>query len=104
MATDFSSILKQAQKMQREVMALQEELKKRVVEGTAGGGMVTAYVNGGKELVKITLDPQVVDPDDVEMLEDLIVAAVSSAMEKADAMVQEEMKKITGGLGLPGLF
>jgi len=104
MATDFSSILKQAQKMQREVMALQEELKKRVVEGTAGGGMVTAYVNGGKELVKITLDPQVVDPDDVEMLEDLIVAAVSSAMEKAEAMVQEEMKKITGGLGLPGLF
>ena len=104
MATDFSSILKQAQKMQREVMALQEELKKRVVEGTAGGGMVTAYVNGGKELVKITLDPQVVDPDDVEMLEDLILAAVNEASRKAQELMVQEMEKLTGGIRIPGLI
>ncbi|GAB4152499.1 MAG: YbaB/EbfC family nucleoid-associated protein [Planctomycetota bacterium] len=101
---DFSSILKQAQKMQKDVMALQDELKKRVVEGSSGGGMVTAFVNGAKEVVKITIDPEVVDPDDVEMLEDLILAAITAATEKADAMVQEEMKKVTGGLGIPGLF
>ena len=102
---DFSSILKQAQKMQKEMAQLQDELKKRVVEASAGGGMVTAYVNGGKELVKVEIDPEVVDPDDVDMLEDLVVAAVKSATEKADAMSQEEMKKVTGGLGgLPGLF
>jgi DNA-binding YbaB/EbfC family protein len=85
-------------------MALQEELKKRVVEGSSGGGMVTAFVNGAKEVVKITIDPEVVDPDDVEMLEDLILAAIGSATEKAESMVQEEMKKVTGGLGIPGLF
>lgn len=102
---DFSSILKQAQKMQKEMAQLQDELKKRVVDASAGGGMVTAYVNGGKELVKIEIDKEVVDPDDVDMLEDLVVAAVKSAIEKADAMAQEEMKKVTGGLGgMPGLF
>ena len=104
MKQDFSSILRQAQKMQREVTSLQSELKKRVVDGTAGGGMVTAYVNGGKELVKLTISKEVVDPQDIEMLEDLIIAAVSSALEKADEMVAEEMKKVTGGLGLPGIF
>ncbi len=101
---DFNAILRQAQKMQKDVLAMQEELKKRVVDASAGGGMVTAYVNGGKQLVKLTIDPSVVSPDDVEMLEDLILAAVSSAMEKAEQMAQEEVKKITGGLGLPGMF
>ncbi len=101
---DLGAILKQAQKMQKEVMALQDELKKRVVEGSAGGGMVTAFVNGAKEVVKITIERDVVDPDDVEMLEDLIISAIAAATEKADAMVSEEMKKVTGGIGLPGLF
>ena len=101
---DFSNILKQAQKMQKEVLGVQEELKKRVVEGSAGGGMVTAYVNGGKEVVKITIERDVVDPDDVEMLEDLVISAIAAATEKAETMLQEEMKKVTGGLGIPGLF
>lgn len=101
---DFNAILKQAQKMQRDVLAMQEELKKRVVDASSGGGMVTAYVNGGKQLVKLTIEKAAVDPDDVEMLEDLVVAAVSSAMEKAELMVSEELKKVTGGLGIPGLL
>ncbi|MFA4986627.1 MAG: YbaB/EbfC family nucleoid-associated protein [Candidatus Brocadiia bacterium] len=104
MPTDFNAILRQAQKMQKEVMALQEDLKKRVVDGASGGGMVTAYVNGGRELVKIKIDKQVVDPADVDMLEDLVLAAVASAMAKADEMVKEEMKKVTGGMNLPGMM
>jgi DNA-binding YbaB/EbfC family protein len=104
MPTDFSSIMRQAQKMQQEMMKLQEDLKKRVVEGSAGGGMVTALVNGGKELVSVKIDKRAVDPDDIEMLEDLIVAAVASATAKADEMVKEEMKKVTGGMSIPGLM
>ncbi len=102
--TNIQNLLKQAQKIQSEVTQMQAELGQRRIEASAGGGMVTAVVNGRQELVGITIDPQVVDPNDVEMLEDLIVAAVSEALSRASEMAAEEMKKLTGGLSLPGLL
>jgi DNA-binding YbaB/EbfC family protein len=97
-------LFKQAQSMQRNLLKLREEMKERVVEGAAGGGLVTAFANGNGELVKITLKKEAVDPSDVAMLEDLIVAAVQKAQEEAQAMQQAEMSKVTGGMSLPGLF
>jgi DNA-binding YbaB/EbfC family protein len=97
-------IFKQAQSMQRNLLKLREEMKERVVEGASGGGLVTAFSNGNGELVKITLKKEAVDPSDVAMLEDLIVAAVQKAQEEAQAMQQAEMSKVTGGMSLPGLF
>ena len=97
-------LFKQAQSMQRNLLKLREEMKERVVEGAAGGGLVTAFANGNGELVKITLKPEAVDPKDIAMLEDLIVAAVQKAQEEAQAMQQSEMSKVTGGMSLPGLF
>ena len=102
--TNIQNLLKQAQKMQSQVARVQAELGDRTVEATAGGGMVTAVVNGRQELVGIRIDRQVVDPADVEMLEDLIVAAVSEALARAADMASEEMKKLTGGFDLPGLI
>ena len=100
----MGDILKQAQQMQKKMAKLQEDLKERVVEGSSGGNMVKALVNGKKELLKVEIKPEVMDPDDVEMLEDLIIAAVNQAMMKAEEMAEEEMNKITGGLGgMPGL-
>jgi len=102
---NFNNLMKQAQKMQKDMAKLQEELQEKTVEATAGGGAVTVVANGKKELQKITIKPEVVDPDDVEMLEDLVLAAVNEALRKADEMVNEEMSKITGALGkIPGLF
>lgn len=102
---NLNNLMKQAQKMQKEMVRIQEELKEKTVEASAGGGAVTAVVSGSKELKEIKLNPEVVDPDDVEMLQDLILAAVNEALRKADDMVNEEMGKITGGLGgMPGLF
>ncbi len=98
------NLFKQAQSMQRNLLKLREEMKDRVVEGAAGGGLVTAFANGNGEVVKITIKPEAVDPKDVAMLEDLIVAAVQKAQEDAQALQQAEMQKITGGLSLPGLF
>ncbi|NOZ23584.1 MAG: YbaB/EbfC family nucleoid-associated protein [Planctomycetes bacterium] len=95
---------KQAQKMQKQMEEVQRNLKERVVEGAAGGGMVTAQVNGHKELLNIKVDPEVVDPEDVEMLEDLILAAVNQAMKKAREIHDSEMQKVTGGLSIPGLL
>jgi DNA-binding YbaB/EbfC family protein len=100
----FGNLMKQAQDMQRKMAQIQEELRTRVVEGAAGGGMVRAQVNGKMELVAIKIDPEVVDPDDVEMLQDLIIAAVSQANKKAHEMAEQEMAKATGGLSLPGMF
>jgi hypothetical protein len=100
----MTNLLKQAQKVQAEMARLQEELKDRVVEGTSGGGMVTAMVNGQQEVVAIKIDPEVARGEEVEMLEDLVVAAVNQAMKKSRELLQEEMKKITGGLNIPGLF
>jgi len=95
---------KQYQEMQRKMARLQEDLAQRVVEGTAGGGMVTAYVNGKRELVKIKIAKEVVNPDDVEMLEDLVTAAVTAGTKKAQEMYEEEIAKLTGGLRVPGLL
>ena len=101
---DMGSLLKQAQRMQREIARLKETLKEKVVEGTAGGGAVRATANAAGELLALKIDPQAVDPKDVSMLEDLIVAAVSAALKKAEALHQEEIARITGGLNLPGLL
>ncbi len=101
---NLGSLIKQAQKFQSQVSQIQAELGERRIEVSAGGGMVTAVVNGRQELIAIRIEPQVVDPGDVEMLEDLIMAAVSEAMGRASEMAAEEMKKLTGGLPLPGLL
>jgi DNA-binding YbaB/EbfC family protein len=98
---DFMKILQQAQEMQGRFQKIQEELEQITVTGSAGGGMVTAEVTGTAKIKKIKLDPSVVNPADVEMLEDLVVVAISDAQQKAQAAAQEEMGKLTGGLNLP---
>jgi DNA-binding YbaB/EbfC family protein len=99
----IGNIMKQAQQMQRRMAQMQEELENRKVEAASGGGMVTAVVNGKQQLLELKIDPTVVDPDDVEMLQDLVTAAVNEAIKKSQQMAQEEMGKITGGLNIPGL-
>lgn len=101
---NMQQMMKQMQKMQKQMQKIQEELKEKTVEGTAGGGMVTITLNGHKELVAVKIDPEVVDPDDVEMLEDLIMAAMNDAMKKVEELIQQDMGKLTGGLNIPGLF
>ena len=106
MGKDFGGMggmFDQARKMQKDMARIQKELKDRVVEGSAGGGMVKAQVSGQKEVVRIILDPEVVDPGDVSMLEDLIAAAVNQGIKKAEEMAQKEMSKATGGLDLGAL-
>ena len=100
---NMNNLMKQAQKMQKRMLEIQEELAGRTVEATVGGGMVTAVVNGQQELISLTISPDVVDPDDVEMLEDLIVAAVNEARHQAQDMMSQEMGKLTGGIKVPGL-
>ena len=94
---------KQAVDMQKKMGEVQESLKERVIETSSGGGMVTVHVNGKQELLSIKIDKEVVDPDDIQMLEDLILAAVSQGMKKSQEMYQEEMGKMTGGLNIPGM-
>lgn len=103
MSKNISKLLKQAQKVQAQMMKAQEDLHKKEVEGSAGGGMVKVVLNGANQLVSIKIDPEVVDPKDVEMLEDLIVAAHSNAMEKIKEMSDSTFGNITGGLNIPGL-
>lgn len=98
------NMMKQAQKMQQEMLKMQQEMETKTYEATAGGGVVTASVNGKHELVSIVIDPEAVDPEDVEMLQDLVVAAVNEAMRKADADAASSMQKLTGGLNLGGLL
>lgn len=98
---NMNQMLKQAQAMQAKMMKAQEELKEAHVEGSAGGGMVSATVNGQGELVGVKLSKEVVDPEDVEMLEDLILAAVSDAANKAREMMEQRMGSLTGGMKLP---
>lgn len=100
----LGNIMKQAQQMQRRMAELQEEMEKRQVEASSGGGMVTAVVNGKQQLLDLKIDPTAVDPDDVEMLQDLVTAAVNEAIKKSQQMASEEMGKITGGMNIPGLF
>ena len=102
--TNIQNLLKQAQRIQSQVTKMQAELGQRRIEASSGGGMVTAVVNGRQELIALHIDPQVVDPNDVEILEDLIVAAVSEALGRASEMASEEMKKLTGGLPITDLL
>ena len=99
----FGNMMKEAQKLQQQMMAMQEEVAKRKVEATAGGGMVTVEANGKQEIVSIKIDPEVVSRDDVQMLEDLVLAACNEALRKSRELIQQEMGKLTGGLKIPGL-
>ena len=101
MGGNLNTMIRQAQKMQQDMMKAQEELETKTYEAAAGGGVVTAAVSGKKELVSVALDPEAVDPDDVEMLQDLIVAAVNEALRKASDDAASQMSKLTGGLNLP---
>ena len=90
--------------MQKQMEDMQKELEEREVEATSGGGAVTVRVSGKKALLGVKIDPEVVDKDDVEMLEDMIVAAINEAFRKADEMTEDEMRKVTGGVNIPGLL
>ena len=100
----MGQMMKQAQKMQAKIMKIQEEMAERSVEASSGGGMVTVTANGKQEVLSIRIEPEVVDPEDVEMLQDLVAAAVNEALKKAQEMVAEEMAKVTGGMSIPGLM
>jgi nucleoid-associated protein EbfC len=104
MGGNMNNLLKQAQKLQKQMEDTRAEIEARNVEASAGGGAVTAVVNGKKQLIDIQIKREVVDPDDVEMLQDLIIAAINEAVNKAEQMMNEEMAKLTGGLNMPGLF
>lgn len=104
MSRDLGDLMRQAQKMQEKLVQIQEGLAAKTVEASAGGGMVTVTANGKQEVVSVKIEPEVVDPQDVGMLEDLVVAAMNEALRKVQEMVQEEMSKVTGGLKIPGLF
>ncbi len=101
---NMNKLMKQAQQMQAKMAKLQEELAQKTVEATAGGGVIKVVANGQQEIVDINIEPDAVDPDDVEMLEDLILAAVNEALRKVQEMNASEMSKITGGLNIPGMF
>ena len=99
----FGNIMKEAQKLQQQMERMQEEIGQKKVEATAGGGMVTVQANGKQELLSIKLDPEVINKDDAQMLEDLVLAACNEALRKSRELVQQEMSKLTGGLKIPGL-
>ena len=99
----MDDMMKQAQQMQKRMLEIREELANRTVEATVGGGMVTAVVNGQQEIVSLHITPEVVDPDDTEMLEDLVVAAINEALQQSQELMSSEMSKLTGGLKIPGL-
>lgn len=103
MAKGMGNLLKQAQQMQAKMAKIQEEVGARTVEASAGGGMVKVVANGKQEILSISIEPQVVDPDDIDMLQDLVVAAVNQALKEAGEMMAAEMGKVTGGLKVPGL-
>ena len=99
----FGNMMKEAQRLQQQMAALQEEVGKKKVDATAGGGMVTVEANGKQELLSIKIDPEVINKDDAQMLEDLVLAACNEALRKSRELVQQELGKLTGGLKLPGL-
>ena len=101
---NLGGMMKQAKKMYEDVQRVQEELASERVEATSGGGVVKAIVTGSGDLMEVKIDPQAVDPDDVEMLEDLITTAVREALGKAKELAAERMQEVTGGLGIPGMF
>lgn len=100
----MGNMMKQAQKLQSRMASLQEEMAEKVVEATAGGGMIKVTANGRQQILSIQIEKEVVNPDDVEMLQDLILAAVNDALAKSNEMVSAEMSKLTGGLKIPGLM
>ena len=101
---DMGKLVKQAQEMQAKMMRVQEELANLEVEATAGGGAVTVRMTGKQDVISVKIRPEVVDPGDVEMLEDLVVAAYREAKKKSEELAREELSKVTGGMPLPGLF
>ena len=101
---NLSDLMKQAQKLQGKMLEMQEELGHRTVTAQAGGGMVEAVANGRQELVSLRIDPEVASPEEVEMLQDLVLAAVNEALNKAKEMVSQEMGRLTGGFKLPGML
>ncbi len=103
-AQNMNSMIKQAQKMQEQITDLQNDIEEREFAATAGGGAVEVVVTGKKTLKSLTLKPEVVDPEDIEMLQDLIISAVNEAVNNVEATTENEMGKITGGVSLPGLF
>ena len=103
-ASNMNSMIKQAQKMQDEITTLQADIEARDFSATSGGGAVEAVVTGAKNIKSLTIKPEVVNPDDVEMLQDLIVSAINQAMSDVETTTEDEMNKITGGVALPGLF
>ncbi|MDP4099217.1 YbaB/EbfC family nucleoid-associated protein [Paenibacillus sp. P96] len=101
---NMNQMMKQVKKMQEQMLKAQEQLGEKVVEGTSGGGVVTVQANGHKKILSIAIKPEAVDPDDVEMLQDLVLTAVNDALVKADEVANNDMSKFTGGMKIPGLF
>lgn len=104
MQPNMKEMMRQAQRLQAKIAKMQEEIATKRVEASVGGGMVRAVANGRPEIVSITIEKEVIDPNDVEMLQDLVVAAVNEALQRAREMTEAEMSKVTGGLKIPGLF
>ena len=104
MGGNMGGMMKQMQKVQKQMEKMQKQLEETEVEASVGGGAIVAKANGKKELLSITIDESVVDPEDIEMLQDLILAAVNEALRNAEEMMAKEMSKITGGMNIPGLF
>ena len=101
---NMQNMMKQVQKMQKQMQEAQEALKDKTVETSAGGGMITVKMNGHKEVLDVQIKPEAVDPDDIEMLQDLILAAMNDCLKQVDEMVAKDMGKFTGGMNIPGLF
>ncbi len=104
MTKGLGGMLKQAQKIQAQLAKMQEEMAEKTVEASSGGGMVSVVVNGKQEVISVKIEREVVNPDDIDMLQDLVLAAVNEGIRKSQEMVTEEMKRLTGGLSIPGLF
>lgn len=104
MPGNMGNMMKQVQKMQKDMTKMQEELENKEVDSTAGGGAIKVVANGKKQIISISISPEVVDSEDVEMLEDLVLTAVNQALDKADDLVNSSMSKVTGGMNIPGLF
>jgi len=100
---NFGNLMKEAQKLQEKMLQMQEQIAEKKVDATAGGGMVTVEVNGKQEIVSIKIDPEVINKDDAQMLEDLVLAACNEALRKSRELVQQELGKLTGGMKIPGL-
>jgi len=103
MPGNMQDMLKQAQKMQQDIAKMQEEAQSMTAEGSAGGGMVTAVANGKHQIESVAIDKEVVNPDDIEMLQDLVAAAANEALRNVQEQIQEKMSKITGGMSIPGM-